>query len=147
VFADVNGTKQFETGFVRFSFVADEESQFNFYNVHLHPEIFGSVEAATALISFAESVKLGGHATYPPLVVGDFNGGPERFPTFDTLGAVDVDHVIGGQRASHPATNGFSVVGTVIAPGAAPNPDAMCAPREVAWSDHCGLVVTIEPAP
>ena len=54
--------------------------------LHLHPDVPGSVDAAVALIEASERATSGSAAFYPPLIVGDFNGGPEKFPTFDTLG-------------------------------------------------------------
>ena len=71
-------------------------------------------------------------------IVGDFNGGPEKFPTFDTLG------VAAGPTASttwwpgggaSTVLVGDAFVGTDVAlPHPEPNPDGDGAPRDVAWS-------------
>ena len=145
VFADESGNKHFETGFVRFAFKEDQHRQFSLYNVHLHPEIAGSVGAALALIEASERVGFGGDTLYPPLIVGDFNGGPERFPTFETLAAASIDYVLGGKRTEHTSKVGYAVRRNVVLPKPGANPDGMCAPRSVAWSDHCAVVVDLEP--
>jgi hypothetical protein len=149
VFADPGGANHFESGFVRFAFVADEQSQFNFYNVHLHPEVPGSVAAATDLVMSMEDLRFTG-TVYPPIITGDFNGGTEAFPTFQELASGSppdfIDFVIAGTAPAHPATYAAKSVGRAMLPGPAPNPDGICAPRDLAWSDHCALLATIEPA-
>jgi endonuclease/exonuclease/phosphatase family metal-dependent hydrolase len=144
VFTDGRGDKHFATGQVRFAFAADEQSQFNFYDVHLDPTVTGSVKSATDLINFIESLKFD-TPIYPPIVAGDFNGGIERFPTFDELAGASIDYVIGGKHSAFAAKHGFIVSKSALLPGESPNPDGMCAPRAVAWSDHCALVTQLEP--
>jgi len=148
---------QTETGAVRFTFTADDQYGFNFYNVHLHPtnppEDDKSSAAARNLINFMEGLKYSGNL-YPPIVAGDFNGGTERIPNFEELAtpknlppdADVIDYIIGGRRTSYPSNYGFSIVKTTTLPDPRPNPDHMCAPRNVAWSDHCALVAYLEPA-
>ncbi|MFJ8912954.1 endonuclease/exonuclease/phosphatase family protein [Amycolatopsis sp. NPDC102389] len=145
VFFSDDKSNHFESGVVRFSFAEDPSSQFNLYNVHLHPLISGSIEAAASLIDYTESRKYD-NTTYPPILLGDFNGGIEKFPKFDQLTGGSIDYIIGGQRASYPSAVGFSVVKTAILPGPAENPENMCAPRNVAWSDHCAVVVDLKPS-
>jgi endonuclease/exonuclease/phosphatase family protein len=150
VWADDKSNMHFETGAVRFAFTADDQYGFTFYNVHLHPTEAEaddkSSPAARNLISFMEGLRFTGTA-YPPIVAGDFNGGIERFPTFTQLAAGDgIDYVIGGLRSSYPSTYGFSVVKQAVLPGPSQNPDGMCAPRDVAWSDHCAVVAYLEPS-
>jgi endonuclease/exonuclease/phosphatase family metal-dependent hydrolase len=151
VYADGSGDKHFETGFVRFAFKEDQQRQFNLYNFHLQPDIPGSVEAAVALVETSERIVFGGEAFYPPLIVGDFNGGTERFPTFEALGVgcgpapECIDYVLGGKRTEHTSKWGYAVRRNVELPNPEPNPDGLCAPRSVTWSDHCALVVDLAP--
>jgi endonuclease/exonuclease/phosphatase family metal-dependent hydrolase len=146
VYADGTGQRHFETGHVRFAFVEDQDEQFNVYNVHLHPDVAGYAEALTALVDFIEAGKPARRPVYPPIVAGDFNGGTEKLPRFDVLAGSPIDYVVGGQRPPYEAAYGFSVVRTAVLPGAAANPDGMCAPRDIAWSDHCALLADIEPS-
>jgi hypothetical protein len=149
VFADPTGAKHFESGFVRFAFVADEQSQFNFYNVHLHPDVPGSVTAATDLVMSMEALRFAG-TVYPPIIAGDFNGGTEAFPTFQEFASGSppavIDYIIAGTPPEHSATYAMKSVGSAQLPGPSPNPDGICAPRSVAWSDHCAVVAYLEPA-
>ena len=169
VWADAQGSKHFETGAVRFAFTIDETAAFTFYNVHLHPtnpvETDRSSPAARDLIKYMEGLNYGGISLYPPIVAGDFNGGTERFPAFDTLAAGSpletIDYIIAGKRnasttamppspspsiTSYASKYGISVARTSLLPNSSQNPDGMCAPRDVAWSDHCALLAWLEPA-
>ena len=111
VFADPSGGRPLENGYVRFAFIADEQTRFNLYNVHIHPDVPGSSEAARNLIEFIEGTRLSGNAAYPPLVVGDFNGGPgARRRASRRRGPVRL-------RASHPCQCGEKVTA-----GRAPQP-------------------------
>ncbi|WP_371551376.1 hypothetical protein OG266_38380 [Streptomyces sp. NBC_00554] len=146
IFAGNRNYNVFQAGCVRFAFAEDEDEQFNFYNVHLDPDLPGSYEAANELIDFMETRRYSRRAIYPPMIAGDFNGGYEKFPKFDELAGVDIDYIIGGKRAAHESTYGFSVIKRSILPGKTPNPDGNCTTRDVAWSDHCALLAQIEPA-
>ncbi|UJP41328.1 exonuclease/endonuclease/phosphatase family protein [Cellulomonas palmilytica] len=167
--------RTFESGHVRFAFVADGE-QFTFYNVHLHPRIVDGAEvngAWRALLDLVERVEAHPYSTrvYPPIVAGDFNGGVEGFPSFRQIAPDDasdplrgndmgIDFVIAGTRTGPPTTAGTTsgtdqtdyryeirATRTAILPEPdVDDPDGLCAPLDVAWSDHCAVLVQIEPA-
>ncbi|MFJ7047358.1 hypothetical protein ACIQVC_28745 [Streptomyces sp. NPDC101112] len=148
--------KEFQTGHVRFAFAEEEQSQFNFYNIHLTTAGVDSsesekqaaeraAEAAVALINYIEGRAYEQKPIYPPLLAGDFNGGTERFPHFDRLADWNIDFILGGDPAFYEASQKHVDPKQSVLPGEAPNPDGMCAPREVAWSDHCAVSVEVTP--
>jgi len=167
-FKGPNGSS-IEAAAAQFTFVADGAAHFNTYNVHLHPA--PETYAATRdLIASYQALTAG--SVFPPILAGDFNGGTEAFPEFDTPASYDVDAVTVGKSppspvpcspadstatatspaatpscsAGYAATYRLTVSETIVAPPPSPSIPGYCGTALTMWSDHCGLFVHFYPA-
>ena len=156
-----------EAAAAQFTFVADPAAHFNTYNVHLHPGL-ETYAATRDLIASYQALTAG--SVFPPILAGDFNGGTEAFPEFDTAASYDVDAVTIGKSppspvpcspgastaatsptptpscsAGYAATYRLTISETVAAPSPSPSIPGYCGTALTMWSDHCGLFAHFYP--
>ncbi len=130
--------------FARFEFRPSPGRYVHLYNVHIHNQEASRMRA-NELIQAMEQ-RFGQTRLFPPVVLGDFNGGEEQFDDFDVAGWLSIDGILIGKRDKFPSA--FNVSwrredAQALPPGAVCNEGAPPI-LSVLWSDHCAIMTSFQ---
>jgi hypothetical protein len=146
--------------FSRFELVNQPGNYIHIYNVHrgwnedwekAHPDKtpappeqdFGSQNIKQLVADMELRFQPSGQTLYPPILVGDFNGGDSYFPRFEAGKFYDVDGVLFGKRSDFPSKQAAYANLTEQIPALL---DKCKEVPDKLWSDHCGVFFRVEPS-